>query len=138
MTASTAAFRAATFLALAGMALGLYMAASKDHSLSTAHAHLILLGWVSLFLFGLFHRLDPVRDASRAAKIQIGVSAAGAVALSIGVGLLHRGVGAGEGLAVAGALASIAGMTHFAAMVMGSGREGPQKAKTVAEQVQRR
>lgn len=131
MTASTAAFRVATILALSGMGIGLYMAASKDHSLSTAHAHLILLGWVSLFLFGLFHRLDPVRDASRAAKIQIGVSAIGAVALSLGVGLLHRGVGAGEGLAVAGSLASIAGMAHFAVMTMG-GRRAGEPGKTVA------
>jgi hypothetical protein len=34
-------------------------AAAHDHSIMPAHAHLNLLGWVSLFLFGIFYKLIP-------------------------------------------------------------------------------
>ena len=33
-----------------GMALGIYMAASQDHSQMPTHAHLNLLGWVTMAL----------------------------------------------------------------------------------------
>jgi len=39
------------------MAWGIFMAASRDHSSMPAHAHLNLLGWVSLFLFGIYYRM---------------------------------------------------------------------------------
>jgi hypothetical protein len=38
------------------------MAASRDHSSTPAHAHLNLLGWVSLFLFGIYYRMHPTAD----------------------------------------------------------------------------
>jgi hypothetical protein len=53
MKASSFSFKIATVMALAGIAMGIGMAASHDHSLMPAHAHLNLLGWVSLFLFGI-------------------------------------------------------------------------------------
>lgn len=41
---------------LAGMTMGLGMGVAEDFRLSTAHAHLNLLGWVSMFLYGLYYR----------------------------------------------------------------------------------
>ncbi len=38
---------------IAGVSLGLFMAASHDHSMFPVHAHLNLLGWVSLGLLGM-------------------------------------------------------------------------------------
>ena len=49
MNASSLCFRAVVPLVLAGMVWGLQMAISQDHSAFPAHAHLNLLGWVSLF-----------------------------------------------------------------------------------------
>jgi hypothetical protein len=46
---------------------GLQMAISADHS--AFPAHLNLLGWVSLFLFGIYYRLHSSLDQSRAALI---------------------------------------------------------------------
>ena len=46
-------------LVLAGMIWGLQMAITDNHSAFTAHAHLNLLGFVALFLFGIFYRLNP-------------------------------------------------------------------------------
>jgi hypothetical protein len=51
--------RAATIYALIGMALGNYMGASHDHSQAPTHAHLLLLGWVSMAIYGLFYRGMP-------------------------------------------------------------------------------
>jgi hypothetical protein len=53
MNASTLSFRAATIFAVAGISMGIAMAMMRDHAIMPAHAHLNLLGWVSLFLFGI-------------------------------------------------------------------------------------
>lgn len=51
--------RLAVLYLIAGVSLGLFMAASHDHSMFPVHAHLNLLGWVSMSLFGLFYRAFP-------------------------------------------------------------------------------
>ena len=53
MKASSLSFQAAVVIVVAGMIWGLQMAISRDHAALPAHAHLNLLGYVSLFLFGL-------------------------------------------------------------------------------------
>ena len=66
MTASSLSFRTAVVLALLGILMGIIMAATHDHSLMPAHAHLNLLGWVSLFLFGIYYRLYHRYEQTRA------------------------------------------------------------------------
>lgn len=43
--------------ALLGLALGIYMAASKDHGQLVTHAHIMLLGFVVSFIYALCHKL---------------------------------------------------------------------------------
>ena len=57
-------FRVSVLYALLGMAGGIYMAASHDHTLHPAHAHLLLLGWVGMTIFGVFHKLYPAAGAA--------------------------------------------------------------------------
>lgn len=60
MTASRwphAFFGAAAFYAMVGVSWGLAMSISKDHSTYSAHAHLNLLGWISMALMGTFYAL---------------------------------------------------------------------------------
>ncbi len=45
--------------ALTGMGLGVWMGASEDIRLTPVHAHINLLGWVSMMLYGLFYRAVP-------------------------------------------------------------------------------
>ena len=71
MKASSLSFQAAVLMVLVGMLWGLQMGISQDHSAMPAHAHLNLLGWVSLFLFGVYYRLHPSLDSSRVALIQV-------------------------------------------------------------------
>ena len=82
MKASSLSFQAAVLAALAGMVWGIVMAASGDHSAMPAHAHLNLLGWVSLFLFGIFYHLHPGLDRSRTAITQVSVWIAATVILN--------------------------------------------------------
>jgi hypothetical protein len=45
--------------ALVGMALGVWMGANQDFVLRPVHAHINLLGFASMMLFGLFYRAFP-------------------------------------------------------------------------------
>ncbi len=45
--------------ALVGMALGVWMGANQDFVLRPVHAHVNLLGFASMMLFGLFYRAFP-------------------------------------------------------------------------------
>lgn len=68
--------RSATWLRLAvvyfvvAVTLGIVMGASGDHSLMPVHAHLNLLGWVSMTLFGLIGHLFPATMQGRIATLQ--------------------------------------------------------------------
>lgn len=57
--------RLAVVFALIGMALGYWMGASRDFAASPVHAHINLLGWVSMTLYGLFYRLLPLAALGR-------------------------------------------------------------------------
>lgn len=104
-------------LAIAGMAMGIGMAASRDHSIMPAHAHLNLLGWVSLFLFGIYYKLHPAADVSRLARIQIGLWTFGTVVLTIAVALIHLGYEAADPIAAISSLIVLASMGIFAFLV---------------------
>ena len=117
MKASSLSFQAAVLLVLAGMVWGLQMAISRDHAALPAHAHLNLLGWVSLFLFGFYYRLHPSLDRSRAALVQVSVWIAGTIVMTIGVGLVHTGREAGDPLAAVGSIVVLAAMLMFGWLV---------------------
>jgi peptidoglycan/LPS O-acetylase OafA/YrhL len=118
MKASSLCFRAAVLFGIAGMAWGIDMAVRGDHTQFPAHAHLNLLGWVSLFLIGVFYRLHPALERSRVALLQAGLWCLGTLVLSIGVALITAGgQPAGEPLAGIGALLLLADMLLFALLV---------------------
>jgi peptidoglycan/LPS O-acetylase OafA/YrhL len=117
MTASSLSFRTAVVLALLGILMGIIMAATHDHSLMPAHAHLNLLGWVSLFLFGIYYRLYPAIDTSRLALTQVALWTLGTVILTLGVAALNLGKAQAEPIAIAGSLLVLADMMLFALVV---------------------
>ena len=55
---------------LGGEGFGIWMGANEDFTLAPAHAHLNLVGWASLSLYGLIHRAYPALAASRLAGAQ--------------------------------------------------------------------
>ena len=111
MRASSLSFKTAVLCAIAGMLMGIAMAASHDHSVMN------LLSWVSLFLFGTYYRSDPAMDASRLALIQAGVWIVGTGVLTIGVAALHLGYTFGEPTAIAGSCIVLADIMLFAVLI---------------------
>lgn len=57
--------RLAVVYLLCGIGLGVFMGASGDHSLFPVHAHLNLLGWVSMALFAWIYDRCPALAANR-------------------------------------------------------------------------
>lgn len=61
------------------MLWGVHMGASQDHSMMPAHAHLNLLGWVTLSIMGIFYVLAGNRVSSKLAWLNFALSASGVV-----------------------------------------------------------
>ena len=117
MRASKLCFLAAVLAAIAGMLWGLDMAISDNHAAMPAHAHLNLLGWVSLFLFGIFYRLHPSLDSTKVALAQVWVWIIGTIVMAVGVGLVSTGTTSAEPIAAVGSLIVLADMLLFAWLV---------------------
>ena len=117
MKASVLSFRAAVVMVVAGMIWGIAMGISEDHSTFPAHAHLNLLGWVSLFLFGIYYHLHPSLDRNRLASVQVWAWIAATIVLSIGVALVHSGRTIGDPIAAISSLAILADMLLFGWLV---------------------
>ncbi len=113
--------------ALCGMGLGIFMASNQDFTLMPAHAHLNLLGWVSMALYGLYYRGAALLRV-RLAWIQAGVATVGFVVMTGALaGLLitldHRF----EAFIGIGASLSFLAMALFLAQVLTEGRRPAAK-----------
>ena len=71
---------AALFVTI-GMVWGIQMSASGNHMLSGAHAHLNLIGWVTMGLFGFYYHLVPAAAARPLAKVHYGVATLGVLTI---------------------------------------------------------
>jgi hypothetical protein len=69
---------------ICGVSLGIYMGMIHDFSLAPVHAHLNLLGWVSLALFGLTYRAFPELDG-KLARTHLAVSGFSGVAFPLAI-----------------------------------------------------
>ena len=111
-------FRISVSLGLIGIVLGIVMGIRQDFVLMPAHAHLNLLGFVTMFLSALYYRVVPEAAASGLARYQAIVSVAGAVVFPIGIAcVLVGGHDRFEPVVVAGALSVLLGMALFAVIV---------------------
>lgn len=59
MTISNSFLRLGVLSAVVGMGLGVWMGTNQDFALRPVHAHINLLGFASMMLFGLFYRVVP-------------------------------------------------------------------------------
>ncbi|MBI1407769.1 MAG: hypothetical protein GC145_16775 [Caulobacter sp.] len=115
-------FTTAVLMGLAGMVWGSIMGASGDHAMMPAHAHLNLLGWVSLSIMGGFYALPGVRFSPLMAWINYGLSTFGVLAMAIMLPQVLTGKLPGHLMPVA-ELPLIAGMLVFALVVLGNWRK---------------
>ena len=71
--------------AVAGMSLGLFMAASHNHAQFVTHAHALLVGFVVSLLYALIQKLWLADRESRLARAQFFAHQAGAATMVIGL-----------------------------------------------------
>src|ERR1043166_8184073 len=74
---SNAFFAMGVFYVFCGMMWGMHMGSSEDFTMAPAHAHLNLLGWVTMALFGTYYTLAAGSYSMKLAWINFWVSAAG-------------------------------------------------------------
>ena len=113
MLASALFLRTGVIAAVVGMGLGVGMGLTQDPMLHPVYAHLNLVGWSSLFLFGLYYRITPAADGGLA-QIHYVVAVCGLVLLV--AGLAGSSMGASEvfmPLGAAGSLLTLASMAMF-------------------------
>ena len=77
MSVSNNFLRLGVLSALVGMALGVWMGANEDFTLRPVHAHVNLLGFASMMLFGLFYRAFPAASRGWMALTHFGLSVVG-------------------------------------------------------------
>jgi len=111
-------FTLAIVYALCGMALGLHMGMSGDHSQAPTHAHVMLAGWVTSALFSYFYYLFPAAGARTAAAIHFWLTAISGIGL---VGSLYFVTAGNEAMEPVLGVASIGfllGMILFACIAL--------------------
>jgi len=78
--------------AAVGLSLGIYMAATQNHGELVTHAHILLIGFVLSFVYGIIHKLWLEKPNRTVANIQFVVHQAAAVTVSVGLFLLYGNV----------------------------------------------
>jgi hypothetical protein len=81
---------------IAGILFGAYMGASGDHSLAPVHAHINLLGFTLMTIFGLAYRLIPGLDEGTLPRLHFWLHQVGSLLLLIGLALMMSGQVAAE------------------------------------------
>ena len=103
--------------ALGGMGLGVWMGATENFTLRSVHAHINLLGWVSMLIYGLIYRVVPRAAEGRLPVVHFWLSLLSLIAMIPTLALFLLGNAA---MAMPLGLASIglwAGMLVFAVIV---------------------
>jgi len=119
---SSAFFTIAALCGLAGMVWGSYMGASGDHSLHPAHAHLNLLGWVTLSIMGGFYALPGAPKAGTLAWANLVLSSLGAVLMGVLLPQVLMQKLPGQ-IMMAAEVPTILGMICFLISVISAGRK---------------
>ena len=117
-------FGAAGLCGLSGMSWGAVMGASHDFSLAPAHAHLNLLGWVTLALMGSFYATAGSNAPPRLSWLNWLLSTVGAIGMPAALAALLKGHPAAEPFVDAGAISALAGMATFLIAAVLSWRGG--------------
>ena len=121
-TIATRFFATGAIFALCGMVWGIVMSATQDHTLSPAHGHLNLIGFVVMTVSGTFYALSPAAAASKLAGLHYWLSLAAVLAIVPGIVMAISG--SGETLAKIGSVLTLAAMALFAFQVVQHGVGG--------------
>ncbi len=114
------------FFAAVGLVLGIFMAATNNHSELVTHAHILLIGFVLSFIYGIIHKLWVTRPNRAVATLQFGLHLLSAITISVGLFLLYGNFVEASKLELILGVASsgvLAGMLLMIYMVIKSGHK---------------
>ncbi|MEP0940312.1 MAG: hypothetical protein ABJH63_20485 [Rhizobiaceae bacterium] len=109
----------AAIFALFGMAWGIQMSASQDHTLAPAHGHLNLIGFVTMSIFAFYYALTPSAAARGLARIHYLITTLAVLILTPGIVLAISGEQ--EFLAKIGSVLAVLSMALFVYTVLRDG-----------------
>lgn len=111
-------FRTAILFLIVGIAVGLEMAISGDHTVFPAHAHINLLGWVTSAVFGGYYALCPQKAERKIAMVHYFTYTLGLlIMLPALYMMLKTGNESIEPIVAVGSLIVAAGVLMFAIVV---------------------
>jgi len=103
--------------AAVGLTLGIYMAASNNHGELVTHAHILLIGFVLSFVYGIIHRLWLENPGRAIANLQFVIHQAAAITISVGLFLIFGGMVSEAKLAPIMAAASVSVLLGMILMI---------------------
>jgi cbb3-type cytochrome oxidase subunit 1 len=109
-----------TFLKIAsvyftiGVLVGLTMGIIHDFRFTSVHAHINLLGWVSMAIFGLIYHFYPHAAKTKLAKTHFWLHNIGLPAMMIGIAVqMLTGSGAALAVTIVGSMGLVIGVILF-------------------------
>lgn len=102
---------------LIGLCLGLYMGISTDHSQMPTHAHLNMLGWVTMALMGVVYKSWPQAAEGKLATVTYWLAHISVIGMTVGLFLLFSGHEEYEPIAAISAIVVIVNIILFASLL---------------------
>ena len=103
-----------------GMVLGLHMAISQNHGQMPTHAHMLVVGWVSFALFGLFYHQFDKNIPQIFAKVHFWLAQTSFATLIVALYILYSGNEAGDPIAAIGSIGYAFSFVLFGIIVFGA------------------
>lgn len=111
--------KVASIYLLIGVCLGMYMGLADKFQYTAVHAHINLLGWATMALFGLIYHYFPRAGNSKLGKIHFWLHNIGSVVLIIGmIFLANQNDNIGLPLAIPGSILVIAATLIFVVNIL--------------------
>jgi hypothetical protein len=104
-----------------GMGVGVYMGASQNHMQHVSHAHILLVGTVISFIYGIIHKLWLDQPGKGISRLQFGLHQTASIVMFAGLLLFYGNVfpepvvGPMLGIASVGVLAAALLMIYMVA-----------------------
>lgn len=84
-------FTSALVYGVLGMLLGLHMGMSHDHGQMPTHAHIMVIGWLSFAVFGLFYSAYAQAVPRLLSQVHFWLAQISFLALVVGLWLVYSG-----------------------------------------------
>ncbi|MBU9713096.1 hypothetical protein [Evansella tamaricis] len=81
--------RFSAIYAVLGAFIGGHMAGAGSHMFRSIHAHILVVGWLSLFAFGVFYAIFKIPKSSKLALIHIWTAILGSFGLTSGMWMYY-------------------------------------------------